>query len=357
MVPRGLVLQLALLVATVALAGCSDSEPDTAPDSAMDEPDGTTTATPEIEEETPAEIGPIQRDLYFQADGTLAAEPGSAGTISIGTPTTGLATGVNPTEFTSNPFNLPVLLLPETITLTAFIQSDGPLVSNGLFDLAAWVGSEEAKPGFSFVTHTPVHAPGEPLEVSMTVNVPRGLYIDEGGAFQVFLSGTFLGGETGFPELVVGDEHPSRINLTWQMYSIDPLAGADAVEGDDLTGQVANSLSPTNCDAAPGTTSQTHDVLIEDGAVGLRLALQATSNRFPMADLDLDLFQGSTWLAGGHTPYDADGIFLADASFESMGGQTLTVKVSTCGTGPIDYAVDVTQFVLPSVDAVGAAVV
>lgn len=355
--PRSPARTLALITTLLAtaLAGCMGEAPPTAP--AASGPETTAPAAEEpmsptvkVEEGAPRLAAAADETWHFTAEPGLSREVPEAGRVSVGMAPQDLVLGMTTVEFLSEPLAEPMLVHSSPVALLLHFESATPLVSNGLFDVAVWGGSDRAMPLFGFTTHAPAAGPGmHTVDITLEFGDQRGIVVSAGERLRyLVVYGFQQPREAGTVQLLVGGEHPSQLTLSASRYSVDPFAGA--VPGPDaaFTGEVANGFVPTNCDLAPGVTSLEHEVKVPEGTAWLALEMKATATTAPTADLDFDLYHSGTRVAGSHTPGDKEGILLGAETLVGLAGETLTLKVSTCGTGRMGYEVKVRHATWPT---------
>ncbi len=330
---------VACLVAAV-LAGCfgSPASPaDTSPTaSGTPSPSGAAPAA-----DLPRLGDPVRATLFFTADGGLSWEAPNEGSIPIGMPSTWPATGVRPTEFLSAPLGQGLLIAPEDIAVTAYVQSALPQFSNGVFDFAAQVGSTRASGAWTYTAApNPATAPGSVQEFRVTLSFGdrSGLVVLPGDSLRAIAIGQ-MGAETGEPHLLVGGEQASRIELTLQNYTVDPTGPLAPLGPESFTGQLTGAGTVPTCDASPGTTSLTHDVEVAADAVAFEAVLESGSG----GDVDLFLSDGGSVVASGTSAEGRESVFLAAETLSGLQGRTLTLKAVACATGPLDYEIEVEQ--------------
>lgn len=348
---------LILLLVTAALAGCADDEAEGPSDLETGEDttdaDGTDGDTSEEVPAVPED--PVTEPWYFTADGGLQNTTPDDGSVNAALSPLALLVGFETVEFHSAPLEEPMLVHNEAMTATIFLQSDAPMASNHAFDVAVWGGSTLGMPLLSLTTHGAVETPGEPIEITLTLDFDgqRGIFVPAGESLRFIIATNFAPGEESDAQhVVVGGDTASHVTLTRQdLGDTDPLAGAKPVDHEVYDGQVTHAFTPIDCDTMPGTTSMEFTVPVSEDAVGIKGALEATSGHGGVTDLDLDLYDGSTLIASGHTPHDDERFFLVGLPFEGLAGRELTAKVSTCGQGPIDFELTVTEWTLPDLEA------
>lgn len=349
---------LVLLAALVALSGCNDDGAGAAGGDGSDGSDGDASDGADTTSQENGTGGmfvqpedPLEETWYFTADGGLQNETPAAGSVNVAISATAFLIGFEVYEFLSPPLERAMWIHPDAIALTLYLASDGPMVSNGLFDMAVWGGSTKAVPLFSFTTHDPVHAPGAPVEMTLELDFAgqRAIFVPAGESVRFLVGSNFLASqESGLQEMLVGGDTASGFTMTRQYVDDDPLLGAEEVPHDAYTGQVTQLFAPTDCDTLPGTTSVEIAIPVGEDAIGISGQLAATNSVGDVKDLDMDLYDGGTRIASGHTPYDDERFFLVGEAFAGLAGKELTAKVGTCGQGPIDFQLDVTEWKAPT---------
>lgn len=339
---RNALVTLALALA-LAMAGCSGT---TAPDDPSDGRVGSTSGTGTVGPvgTLTARLGaPRSFDLFLSEAKGLDPQVPAAGSLAAGTPVTSFATGLGPDllRFESAPFETAVLIDGD-VTATMFVHSAGPLVSNTALDFAAWLGRPGVNPLFTLATHDPVLAPGSVHEYGLTLSFDgkRGMLVPAGEPLVLFVTADFTASQD-VVLLLVGGDTPSRLNVTVRDYGVDPLDGIVEVAADPITGQAGPGSNFAGCDPAPGTTSLLHPVAVPADARSLRLALAGSGTALPGSDLDMVLSDGGQVVAGTGTPFQEEGIFLAEETLAGLQGKTLDLAVYACQQGVVPYEVKV----------------
>lgn len=339
---RGLAWMLPLLLC--GLAGCFGGG---APAASGNATSASTSSTSSMDVPAPRIEPPVPLVLYFTASGGLSLEMPSPGAVSIGTPATQFATGLQPKRFATDALRNATLVGPEDLHVVAYVSSAAPQPSNGGFDLGLWFGSEQALALGSINVGAQLHPSGTPqmFEFDLAFGTRKPILAPAGDSLVALMAGQF-GGETGEPHLLVGGETASRLELTVRNYTVDPLAGVQELPSEGFAGTVTNPSFVPDCGAIPGSVAD-HAFTVAATAQQLRVHVQATGTHAPSADLDLFLLDGTLVLADGLTPFATEAVFLADDTLFGQQGKTLTARIVACGPGPIEYDLNVEQAQLP----------
>lgn len=334
---------VALLLVAAALAGCAaPSDPSataTTPASTTGSlgggaggpsRNGTQAAAPAIH----------ARTLYFTTDGSLDLRLPPAGSVPLTFPPTVLATGFSPAEFASDPFARPAQVAAD-VQATLWVEADAPMPSNQQFDVGIWVGGTRSTPLFAAATlPAPAVAPGAPIRFDL--RLPFGTLAPVVLAAGDTLTATLiLGGDygAGTSRLLVGGEHASQLNLTFQDLAVDPLGARDPPTQKTHEGTLqAIGGGPTcafqgNVFTAP-VQARANLTYIEARVEGSGAAA---------TDLDLSLLDGDRVLSAGTTPRGKESVFLAGPAAKEFSGKELTLRVVACSGGQVTFTATVRQ--------------
>ncbi len=335
---------VAILVASTAMAGCTEptsTDPAGIDESADDEAidDVLETILPDLQE-------PVTQTWFLHAGGlsnetVLEGSMRAVGGFStFATATTG---GGSPLELLSPPVERPTLLLPSQSSLKLFLRSDAPGVVDPSFGYVAWLGSTQSMPVLAIEGGGAIET-GEPFETTIAIDWgPRlPVYIPAGESIRLLLFVNMNGpSDAGMVDILIGGDTASAVTLATQEYNVDPVEDVTELEPDIFTGTLHGADGAT-CTRVDGVSQQVHSIEIASDAAFLHAASVGKTPAGP-SDLDLDVYDGTRILGGGHTPSADEGIHFAGEAMEEIRGKTLRLEVRACQAADLAYEVVVTQ--------------
>lgn len=348
MAPRFPVAALALLLAAaLALAGCTGDGGDGGAGTTAAAPatgDGPGPDAPTGNATEPARTDPVQVTHHLTGDGGLAHEAPTAGAVAFPNSMADFALGFGALDFRSEPAASGAWILePQTVTLDLWVQSSVPLATQGVFDIAAWGGATTSMPLFAFATlSSPVMAPDTPTQVTLDLEFgdQRGVLVPAQESLRLLLATGMV--QEGQLELLVGGDNASTLTVTLSNLSVDPTAELGPVASEDLEGTLAGG-GFFNCGLSEDVDFRDHTVSVGANTTYLRLTSSASGTHDDITDLDIDLFDGGTRVAGGHTAGDEETVLLAGPTMDGLAGKELVLRVTTCSGGEVEYTVTVEQ--------------
>jgi hypothetical protein len=333
---------VALLVLSI-FSGCS-GPPEAGPDEVVANDAASDGLAGNLTNETDVpRLMPWSRvSVYFTEEG-MSFEPPEAGSTVVATPATFLVGGFDARSFATPPLAHAVYIMPEAVDATLYIRSAGPQVSTGL-DFGIWGGSSKAIGLDYFGPGTPVTPPGEAQEVQITIPFGdrRGFVVPAGESIEFLIVGP-VGREWGQPELLVGGDTPSHVELTLANFTVDPVAGSVPAPAEDIGAPLTGTI-PVFCPPPPGDVIPPIAIDVDERAAWIEIVVEAAS---PNYDTDIQLFHDDTLVARGITPRGYESVYLAAEALEGLQGQRLELVVTACGAGPSSYSGSITQGLFP----------
>lgn len=332
-----------LLLVLSLLAGCAEPEPPAAADAAPPPvADAAPLAGADADEPEPEEpAAPTARTLHLGADGSLADEAPAAGMLTMGgSYARCFAEPVCPhLVFESAPLPRDVVLGPQTVMVSLWLQADAP-IPPGVFGHAAWFGSSLAMPLTDILESEPV-MPGAPTLVEIPLAIEAApVVVPAGATFRLYVISGTMHEQSGALKLLTGGETPSAVTFTAAETTL-PAPGVPDVQG--VAGELPAGSFPDGRVVPEDKRSARHAFTIPAGNVSRVLVeLRLTGSATGGGDLDMDVLLGETLLAGGHTPHGAEAVFLAGPSAQALAGKDITVVVGNFHAPLATYEVVVT---------------
>lgn len=326
----------AMILVVVALAGCAGDSQEAPPTSAS------AAAPTETDDptRTDAEQKPVTANRYLTTDRRLALEPPAAGSATQGLWADSYAQGtLSMDEFSWSADHLKTATLVGhgTYHATVWISADAPVAPAGTSLLGiAVLGSTKAFPLMDTAEgpQGPL-VPGTPYKYEFEVKleaprVPIVVPAAEGFRFAV----GFVGGSSDQTpiRILVGGDHASFVEFTYERLVQDPLANASAPTTTTKTGTF-DAASPM---------PQDYPMSIDASATFLEVRLKPTGGR-PL-DLDLALLSSNGEVVSDSlTPGTTESLYLAGPALDGLRGTDAKVRVTQAGGAQSVYEVTFIQ--------------
>lgn len=330
----------------VALAGCISEDSTSEPGSPDDQQGASTSSTgdgAEGDDDEPPVHHPHQASFYFSADGLVWDVPESGSEAIAGS--FGSCFVTQPCDW--NAYDGPVAstsyrVLPETITIVLWISADQPVLSSQLFDFAVWFGREAENRYVAIHTMSagPM-MPGEPQELVLEVESPgdAGFHVLPGESSVAMVASAMLDEDLNFVRIHYGEDTPSRIEFTHQFMN-DPPIVHDDVQSQQFTGSLDHGAFLVS-DVKGDGFSADHVVTLGENASKLEVVVTRTGETDSPADIDLELWDGSTRLTHAGSPGWLELTRIVGVDAQQLSGRDVTIRVILFSGAQVGYEVRV----------------
>lgn len=280
---------------------------------------------------------PVARTLYLAKGVLVDGAPAAASEAMAG----GYADcftrpPCNALEYRSAKLERPLLVAPEPVVVTLWVQADAPVASVMAFDWAVWFGSSRGMHLSAISTDGAPVLPGAPVRIELRLAFDEllPLAVPAGEALQLFALSGKVHEQTGILKILYGGTTASKVGFTGANLTDDPLRYADRGDETTLRGSIPHPGWPLGALGAPVDSIRQHAVTLGDNATFLEVRLRQTGGPINPGDIDMDLFDRATRLAGSHTPYAEESMLVAGPAVEALRGKPLHIRVSVFLAGP-----------------------
>ncbi len=325
--PRARILALAILVSISVAAGClgtetdADQGPPGAPASGL------------------ASDGTVELHLT-QAMGLTRAAPveEEPQRVGVGDFYATWTTGDEQPTWTGAP--LEGNLLVENATLTFFYTSDTAVATTGPEDqgfpeFVVYVGTEAAPMGWASLQGPDVVQQGEIVQINATFSLPTGGLVLPAGAEPVVKIAPVQAQQqegSSMQILVNSTRTPSRATLSASPIELETSQAEQVLDEAGTLAGSAYALGQTE-----GATSQTYEIEVPDGALGLTAQLERTTGA-GVADIDLEARgPDGEVVAMSVTPEDDEGLGLYAPNLAAVGPGTWQLRVTNYGNVAVQF--------------------
>ena len=302
-----------------------------------------TGTTGDLDAEDAAPRPVLARTLHLGADMRLGEAVPEAGAVTMGGSYAQCfaTSGCGVLAFEGERLARDLLLPPQTVMVRYTVEASAP-VAPGAFGFAAWFGTDAAMPVFSIADHSAPILPGSRVQVEVPIQLETPVVLPAGAAFRLYALSGAVHEASGILKLLVGGEAASSV--TFLAREIGLPAPASPVS-EAAAGETPAPGFPAG-DALPEAQRRgRHAFVLGPNVTRVTVELKLLSSVHPGGggDLDVDVYAGERHLAGAHTPFHAETVFLAGPALDGLAGGEITVVVSNFFSPGAKYEVVVTQ--------------